>query len=98
MFEGCSYGYPSVYSPVIDWVRRMFNSGYNINDIKPQLEYIIKYTDNLNIDECLIYVEDCWREEYRYNYNFKQESWCDGWTKDKWDAYHRHMKLQGLGI
>lgn len=94
MIEG-GYSYPSIYSPVISWVRRMARSGYTLSEILSQIKILCKLTD-LDRWECEMYVRECFLHDYYYDK--KIETWCDGWTQDKWDQYHRHMKLQELGV
>lgn len=100
LIEGGGYGYPSIYSPVMCWVIKMIYRGYSIQDIISQLENILKYVDDkLDKDECIKHIQNCWQNTYPVYSSVKNtDSWCDGWTQDKWDSYHRHMKLQSLGV
>jgi hypothetical protein len=86
------YGYPAIYSPVINWTSKMDNCGYSINEILSQLDNIVKLT-GLDRRECENHIRGYLNE---FSFLRKRESWCDGWTQDKWDQYNRHMKLQSI--
>lgn len=92
MIEG-GYGYPSIYSPVITWAYKMNKCGYSVNEILSQLDSIVKLT-GLNRKECETHILGYLR--YFSEPMSKQSTWCDGWSKDKWDQYNRHMKLQSI--